>query len=58
MAFDEGLGALGKRFIAVDRASHKDGALVGEWSNDLGLKGSWHGKRSPREVGRKSGTPG
>jgi hypothetical protein len=45
MAFDEGLGALGKRFIAVDRASHKDGALVGEWSNDLGLKGSWHGKR-------------
>jgi hypothetical protein len=36
---------VGKRFIAVDRASHKDGALVGEWSNDLGPKGSWHGKR-------------
>jgi hypothetical protein len=30
------------------RASHKDGALVGEWSNDLGLKGSWHGKRVAR----------
>jgi hypothetical protein len=30
------------------RASHTDGALVGEWSNDLGLKGSWHGKRVAR----------